>query len=1090
MSSQLIASFSFILSLALFVLPSPALSQVLYGSLTGILTDGSGAAVANANVVATNTSTGVSKQAKTDERGGYLIQDIQAGTYNVAFVAPAFATTVQSGVQIVENAVRRIDVQLQLATIGQTVTVAADAAVLETDRADVNSQISTRELADLPLTGTNGSRNFESVLKVVPGFTPPAASHSISSNPTTSQQFNVNGSTFTGNSVRLDGANDVFTWLPEAASYIPPAEAIETVNVVTNSFDAQQGSAVGSAVNAIIKSGTNQFHGAAWEFNTNSDLKARNFFYYGSNNPKNILNQFGLDLGGPIKKNKLFFFVDWERTLQRQLYSTYQSVPTAGLRQGLFAGTGVTVYNPATGTANGAGRTQFLNNAIPTSSISPAAAKMIALIPMPNVAGAGVSNNYFATGDWAFTRDNVDIKVNYNPTAKSSAFARYSIQPSHLFDPQALGPAGGQAIDGGQPGNGPGRIQSASIGGTYTITPALLLDANIGFTRLHLSAKNTDINQNYGLNVLGIPGTNGPSPLDGGYPNFAITGFSSLGNSNASSPFEFRDNQFVESINLGWVKGSHNLRFGGEFLHFSMAHFGANSTVGVRGGFTFTGGLTSLNGGASSNLYNAFADFLLGLPTSTAQDHQYIDPATLYENTFAFYARDQWQISRKLTINYGLRYEIYPYSQGGNGIGGIHYNVATNIVQLTGKNVDTGKGYVTPRLGIAYRLDDKTVLRVGYGINTNSETFRNNIQTYPGVISAQYSGADSYSAAGSLATGIPPFVGPNLSAGQLPLPSNVGSWIYPTPYRRGYAQSYNVTIQRQIGKSNSVQVAYVGTRDIRPSGGININAAGPGTAKAGLPLYQLYGNASVISELAPVDASKYNSLQARASHRSGDLTFGAAYTFSKAMDAVDSEEGSALTWNWAPIQYRNYALGGFDRTHNFQLYGTYPLSFGKSKAMLSHGVGSAIAGGWQLNAILSRTSGTPFTVGASATSLNSPGNSQTANQVMPTVQILGGHGPGSPYFNPNAFAAVTTATFGNSGRDILRGPGFFNLDASLFRNFALREFLTLQFRAEALGLTNTPQFANPGSTFGTSTYDVISSSTGERQFRFALKLSF
>jgi hypothetical protein len=242
--------------------------------------------------------------------------------------------------------------------------------------------------------------------------------------------------------------------------------------------------------------------------------------------------------------------------------------------------------------------------------------------------------------------------------------------------------------------------------------------------------------------------------------------------------------------------------------------------------------------------------------------------------------------------------------------------------------------------------------------------------------------------------------------------------------------------------------------------------------------------------MLPIDESKYNSLQMRAAHRSGGLNIGVAYTFSKSTDAGDNDEGGSLTWNWGPILYRNYALSGFDRTHNFQAYGTYALPFGKGKQMLAHGFASALASGWQLNWLLSRESGTPFTISASATSLNSPGNSQTANQVLPTVQILGGHGPGVPYFNIAAFAAVTTPTFGNSGRDIVRGPGLFSLNGGLFRSFKVREKFDLQFRAEALGLTNTPIFANPSATVGSSSLGIISSSSGDRQIRLALKLRF
>jgi len=1077
----------FLGTLAILLWPLGADAQVLYGSLTGNVTDVSGAAVPGGKVEVINVGTGVSRRTTTDDRGTFLIQDLPAGIYKVTISAPAFASTVTSGVRVAENTMRRLDVQLQVAALGQSVTVAAGSETLQTDRADVNLQVTSSEIANLPISST--TRSFESIFKTLPGFIASGSGNVSASNPTQSLAFYVNGSTLTGNPVKLDGASDIYPWQPNSAAYIPPADAIEAVNIATNSMDAEQGMAASSSINAIIKSGTNQFHGAAWEYNTNSAIAARNFFYAGAKNAKNILNQFGLDLGGPIKKDKLFFFADWERTEQRRSYSSLQTVAPDALRQGNFMGTGTTIYDPTTGTATGTGRTPFPNNMIPAAEISPAAAKMTALVPEPNMPG-GITNDYFAAADWQFRRDNIDTKINYNPTNKVTLFGRYSIAPSHIFDPQALGPAGGPGVDGGNPGDGPGRTQSVSIGGTYSITPTVLVDGNAAFSRLNLAVAYPNADQNYGLDVLGIPGTNGPSRSQGGYPSFAITGFSSLGDATASVPFQFRDNLWVESANVSWIKGSHSFRFGAEFFHYSIINSAANSTVGVRGGFVFSGGASALNGGAAPNLYNSWADFLLGMPTAIDKDHQYIDPAAMLESSYGFYAQDRWQVSRKLTVTYGLRYEIYPYSHAEHGIDGIHYDPSTNIVHLSGVNVSTGSGNLAPRLGIAYRLNARTVVRAGYGINTNAETFRNNVQTYPQVISQQYSGANSYSPAGSLATGIPAFVGPDLSSGQVVLPPNYGSWTYPTPYHRGYAETYNFTVQHDFGRGYNLQAGYVGTSDIRPSGGVDINAAPPGTGKSGQPLYILYGNASKISAMEPLDGSRYNSLQVSATHSLGNATYGASYTFAKALDAADNEEGSALTWNWVPMLYRNYAVAGYDRTHNFQLYGTYLLPFGKGERMLTQGIGAAIAGGWQVNAILSRTSGQPFTVTASATSLNSPDNTQTANQVVTNVAILGGHGTGQPYFDPSAFAAVTTPTFGNSGRDILRGPGVFNLDASVFRNFNIREHLKLQFRAESFGVTNTPQFANPGSTLGTATYDTISSSTGERQIRFALKVMF
>jgi hypothetical protein len=1092
-----------IVSTLLMFVPRFLTAQVLYGSLTGTVSDPSGASVPGAKLHIQNVDTGVTKDAVSDERGSFQVGDLQQGLYKVSFEASGFAAATVTDVHVDQNQVRRLDVGLQLASTGQDVTVSATAATLQTDRADVNSQISSVQTANLPM---GGGRSFQSIFKILPGFTTGgSATPSSSSNPAGSVGYNVNGSTAFGNNTKVDGASDIFPWQPQNVMMVPPAESIEAVNVATNSLDAEQGAAMGAAINVTLKSGTNQFHGAAWEYHTNSDLKARNFFYYGGSNPKNILNQFGLNLGGPIKKNKLFFFADWERYLQRTLYSGFQTVPTDTLRQGNFVGTGTTLYDPSTGSSSGAGRSQFAGNIVPLSRISPAAMKMISLIPEPNIATAsGISNNYFYAANWAFTRDNVDMKINYNISDKTTMFVRYGAAPHTVFDPQTLGAAGGAAVDGGQFTNGEGLTQHASIGGTHTFTPSLLIDGNVAFSRLRLSVINADAGNNFGLNTLGIPGTNGPSPLQGGIPQFSFNGFSTIGDANSSTPLTFRDNQWVETANLSWVKGSHNLRFGAEVVHLLMADYQANSTVGTRGGFAFSGGLTALNASsaAAPNQYNSWADFLLGLPSSMNKDVQYIAPAVVAENEFFFYVRDQWQVNRKLTFNYGLRWEMYPYSHGEHGIDGIHYDPLTNLVLLKGSNVDTGKGLPAPRAGIAYRVNDKTVIRIGFGINVNTETFRNNIQTYPAVISLQYAAPNSFSAAGSLATGLPPFVGPNLSGASIPLPPNVGSWSYPTPFRRGYAESYNVTVQRDLAFGFNLQAGFVGNRDIRPESGVDLNAAGPNQGTAGQPYYQLYGNPSRISSLMPIDNSRYNSLQTRLTRRTTSKgTFGISYTFSKAMDASDSETGGSLTWNWLPVQYRNYALAGYDRTHNFQLYYVYSLPFGKGQRFLNGGIPALLAGGWQVNGILSRASGTPFTISSSGTSLNAPSNTQTANQVVQNVAILGGHGPNSPYFDPNAFAPVTTPTFGSSGRDIIRGPGLFNLDASLFRDFAVRDWLKLQFRAEAFGVTNTPSFGNPSATVSNATftngavanlngYDTITTASGERQLRFALKLTF
>jgi hypothetical protein len=1089
-------------------LTMPAYGQVLYGTLTGNVADGTGAAVPNAKIEAVNAGTGLTKQAVSDSSGAYTFNDLQPGTYKVTISAPSFGSVIEQGVLVDANSVRRVDVKLQPAQVNQSIVVDASVTALQADRADVSNEIQSAQIAQLPEPAT---RNYQSLLVIVPGYAPPASSHSEAGNPQAALATNVNGASYNNNNTRIEGTSDLYPWLPEIAAYIPASEAIQTVNVVTASFDAEQGMAGGSVVNVFIKSGTNQYHGTAWEYNQISALKARNYFYYGANNPKNIINQFGGNFGGPIKKNKLFFFADWEETNKKANVSAFETVATDPLRQGNFNGTGTTIYDPMTGNPNGTGRTPFAGNQIPASRIASASAKLIALMPEPNQpsASTSVNNDYFGSGDYSSVHHNIDSKVNYNVNDKSSIFVRYSASPSTIFDPPGLGPAEGNTLDGGQPGTATGLVQSVGTGGTYSITPTLLLDGNVGYTRLRLAAQNVDIGQNYGLTTLNIPGTNGPYKLDGGYPNFGVTGFSSFGNSNVSNPFLFRDNVYVTAVNVGWIKSSHSMRFGFEYQHFGINHFQPQTSFGPRGGFNFTGGLTALNGGPSPNLNNAWADFLLGLPQNMGISTEFINPATVRESSYAFYARDQWQINRKLTFNYGIRYEYYPFATRDN-YGGDVYNPNTGLVTLGSVNgtphsggVNAGSGQVGPRAGLAYRFNDKTVIRIGLGISVDPNSFRAERDAYPATIALSLNGASSFQAAGSLATGLPPIVGPNLASGTFPLPTTVTTTTFPANFNRGYIESLNVTVQREFLGFN-FQTGYVGTRAIRHTDQVNINAAGPGGGVAGQYYYPVTGQTTAITEILPFRTSNYHSSQTQLTRRLGGGIVGISYTFSKALDYGDNDH-SGLTWNWIPMLSRNYALAGFDRTHNFELYSNYALPFGKGKQWLAHGFASQIAGGWQLNGIMSRYSGTPFTVGTAGTSLNAPGNTQTAEQILPNVQILGGHGygtNGASYFNPLAFSTVTTVTFGNSGRDILRGPGLFNTNASLFRNFRITERFQLQFRAEAFNLTNTAQFGNPGATVSSATFNAdgsikalngytqISSASNERQLRFALKLTY
>ncbi|MBI4893681.1 MAG: TonB-dependent receptor [Acidobacteria bacterium] len=1088
--------------LILAALAMPAAAQTLYGSLTGIVTDATSAAVPDAKVEALNEGTGIAKSVQTDERGAYLFNDLQPGKYKVTISAKAFNTRVVEGVTISQNTTLRVDGQLTVSQVHESVTVNAAAVTLQTDRADINSVIQSNQIVDLPLMNSQG-RNFQALYKILPGFTPPGEVHSDSGNPQRSMATQANGMPQSNNNTRVDGATISHPWLPRIVAYVPPVEAVETVNVVTNSFDAEQGMAGGAAVNVSIKSGTNDFHGAAWEYHNNSAFKARNYFYClysctGDPNraPKDLQNQFGGAIGGPIVKNKLFFFSDWERTTRRRAVTALRTVPTAAMRQGNFNGTGTTLYDPATGAANGTGRSPFPNNTVPADRMDPASTYMQNLIPAPNQ--SVFPNNYLAVGGYSALRDNIDFKVNYNPSEKFQMFGRYSFSPYEFFDPPSLGEALGDATGGGQPGTAPGLIQTAGIGGTYTFSPTMLLDANVGYTRLAMSAKNIDLGKNYGLEVLKIPGTNGPDYLQSGYPRFTFNTFSSIGNPNVSNPFTFRDPQYVATTNLAVMKGAHSLRFGFEFSKYDINHFQPQASNGPRGGFNFNGGLTSLNGGSATTGYNSWGDFLLGLPQGMGKDVQYLNPATVRMPSYGIYARDSWQVNRKLTLNYGIRYEYYPAPRRDHWAGE-RYDPNTDLVYRGG--YDVGKGQIAPRLGIAYRLNEKTVIRVGAGISIDPNSFRYLRDDYPATISTQYTGASTFQNAGTLRTGIPAVTGPDLSLEVFPLPLAVGTTTFPQVFNRGYVESWNFTIQRDLGAKVNVQAAYVGSRGVRQTVNQNINASGPGGGNTGRALYAKFRRISNITYHNPFNTTEYDGLQLQATRRVGASLLGVSYTFSKAFSWGDDTD-SGLTWHWVPMLYRNRALAGFDRKHNLQFYGNYELPFGRGHKLASSGFAAALAGGWQTNWILSRMSGTPFTVSTSGTSVNAPGNTQTPDQVKSAVQILGGHGVGQSYFDPLAFKAITDVRFGTAGRNILRGPGVFNLDASLFRNFKMTERFGLQVRMEMFGVTNTPQFGNPGATVSNMSlnadgtvralggYTEITSASGERQIRFAAKISF
>lgn len=1130
-----------LLALALMILACPwAGAQVLYGSLTGTVADPTGAAIAGAQITAVGVQTGVSQTQTTDVSGIYRFSALLPGAYKITISAPGFTRQETSNVLVQANEIGRVDAKLNVASATQSVTVTTAPPLLQTDTADVHTDISARQVENLPIMGSQGA-NFQALLRTIPGAGLTAETNSLAGNPQRAINANVNGLSNQSVNTRIDGAQDAYPWLPANVAYVPPADAVETVNVVTNSFDAEQGMAGGAAVNVQVKSGTNHFHGDAHEFHTDENFAARNYF---QTDPKifprknrNNQNQFGGAIGGRIKKDKLFFFTDYERTTQRQLAGPdTRTLPTATMMQGDFRGlldsngNPVVIYDPATGDQHGAGKQQIscngVLNVICPNRVDPAAAAMAKLLqPLigQEVATTNDLNNWTGSGTALFNRDNADFKITYVPNQTTTVFGRYSFSKTLVFDPPLLGAAIGDATNGGQLGSAPGLVQSIGLGATHAFSPSLLLDWNFGFTRQRLGSTFDLVSPN-GLNDLKIPGTNnagatGDPSLYYGYPGFIFpvgqtppgTGNAigaALGNAQPANPFLFRDQQYVSGANLSWNKGKHAFRGGIEWNHAQINHFQPQGGTfqQPRGAFEFNGNVTSLQG-TTPTWFNSWADFMLGLPSGTGKARADFNPNALRWSQWAWYLQDHYQVTPKLTLTLGVRWEYYPfgYSDNGKGLRYLNLNSSNGAVLIGGygsvpvnDGVDVGSGQFLPRVGVAYRIAPTTVIRAGFGVSADPYNWHVLRNAYPAVLldtnvpantsdyipAASLTGLNAAGLGGgsySVPTGIALAPLPNLSSGTVQLPSNISTTTIPNPFHRGLISSYNFMLEQEFSDSLTFNIGYVGTYDNRPVVNMNANASAPGTGSAGGLLSQKWGTnyTGTINMLNPFKNSRYDSLQSKLTYRfAGGSNLNVAYTWSKAMNYADNEDLGGLSFPDPAYWQKNYAPASFDRTNNLEISGVMALPFGQGEPWLQKGIAGSILGGWLVDPVISAMSGVPFTISAGG-NLAANGSGQTADLVAPFKRTNGKPprtGVTCPlgnatceYFAPSSFAAplitsAATAHYGNTNRNEFRGPGYFSMNLSVVRDFKVKEAVTLEVRGDAFSLTNTPHFANPNTS--------------------------
>lgn len=1088
---------------AAVLMPRLAFGQAVNANLLGTITDQNDASIAGASVTITETATGISKTSKTNTSGNFDFEAIQPGTYRVSAEQAGFQRVVNENVVVLVNSTVRVDLTMQVGSVTETVTVRETPPILKTDRADVGIDIGSAEMENLPL-GTN--RNFQGVLALVPGATRPHFVHSPFFNAAASLSTEVNGQSRLANNTEIEGVDD-----NERSGalqvLIPPSEAIRAVNVSTSNYPAEFGRVGGAVVDVILKSGTNDFHGGVYEFNRVSALYAKNYFHPESL-PGSTYNYYGANLGGPIIRNRLFIFGDYLRVSDHQGQVSTQSVPTAAYRSGDFTAAGSTiVYDPATGKPDGTGRSQISYNGVlnrlDPARISPIAKSILALVPLPNVlgTGGGLTNNY--SGKTNSTRDanSFDVKADYTLLGSDHLSYRYSWQNADQFQSSIFGLAGG-------PYNGARGKQNAyntALNYVHVFSSTLLSELRLGLNHYKNVAQPLD----YGTNAtekLGIPGVNldlftsGITTIDlGGYS-------SSLIGSASSYPWSRGETNIDLVSNWTKITGNHSSKFGVDVRRVRDDLF-QGQVYGPRGVIQFRDGQTALKGGKNkTGQANNMASFLLDVPSQMGRDVGVHDASWRESQAFA-YAQDAWQATPRLTVTFGLRWELYvpPTPQRAGDYSNYDPNTNSLVVAGIGKNpmnlgMDTRLTNFAPRFGVAFRADDKTVLRMGYGISYEPwpDGLNSYAVNYPLKQNNVYTATSSYLQArmpdaspASMQRGFAaPLIVPTPSTGIItnaPLASTYN--VVNLHWKQPYVESWNGAVQRSLAHGFSLDVAYVGNVGIRQPQNYNLNAGlVPGAGANGQPMYTKWGTTAAINYAFKQADSNYNSLQVKLQrHYQAGFSSISSYTFQKALGFTTSS-GSGVGGTDIYIDFqRNYGPLVNNRTHTFVQSYVYGLPFGKGKRWVKAGIFSWIIGGWQTSGVLSLETGSPFSVTASSNSLNAPGNVQPANMNGPFRKLKGIR---TPWFDTSVFSQPTTAALGNTGHNAFTGPGLFSWDASLARYFSITERVKMEFRAEGFNITNTPLFGLPSSNVTNGNFGYISSASYSRQMELAGKITF
>ena len=1083
---------------------TPALAQFESGTVLGTVADQSHAVVSGAAVTLINVRTGVETGSKTDANGNYEFVNQRLGQYRVRVAMKSFQTSETEAFDLTVNARQRVDLSLQVGQASESVTVSGAAALIETDSSSRGQVINPQEIVELPLNG----RSYADLTLLTPGVAKSPLENGTDSNRDAS--YNVNGMRSELNNFMLDGVdNNAYGTSNQGFSnqvIQPNPDALQEFKVETNNYSAEFGRASGAVINATIKSGTNQFHGELWEFLRNTDLNAVGFFkpVGGGTLPFNQ-NQFGAAAGGPIRKDKMFVFGDYEGF--RRVYHPLQisSVPTTAMDQGDFSAYGAPITNPLNGHT-------FANGIIPQSEWTPVANAVLASLPAPNL--PGITNNYESAPADTIYNDKGDFRYDYFVGPRLSLFARYSQFDTRIFSPPSIpGPAGGNAN-----GNVYVKTKQGVLGGAWSISPTSILEARLGIDYTQGGKTPSTL----GLNTpqFTIPGEPTDASLAGGLFSVGLSGFSALGRQSSNPQYQ---DPFVgdPKINFTKIVGRHSLKMGVEFQMIDTAvsdfhpQYGTENFTGFFSDPTYLSNPSSVNN-ISSTLKQVYslADFIFGAPSHYELDN---NPVAHYRQRMYFgYIQDDFKVSSKLTLNLGLRYEFAtPQYERDNRLANFSLQADSLIYAQDGSLynralVHPDHNNWAPRLGLAYQVAPKTVIRAGYGISyvQFNRMGGENLLAYNGPfivdaaidqIATQPICASGATAPGtcfrSTAQGFP-----NNFASPQSFSTLVSQVRYiPEDNRTGYVQSWHFTVQRELAHNLLLDVAYVGNHDVGLTILSDANQAFPNQLNQNLTLQQRrpIPNFAGIEVAYDGGFGSYNALQVKVEKRySNGLYLLNSFSWSKALDDgpghLENYDGDNSRINYYDRDLEE-GLSSYNQPLNDTLAVIYDLPFGHGRrfAIQSKALDAAF-GGWQLNVINTATSGLPLNVGYSASSQAQVSGLVSERPDLSGQPIYLNSSNRLAYLNPAAFNVPTyTQPFGNTPRNVAKMPGFYETDFGIHKNFRLTESRFIQFRAEAFNLLNYTNFSPPGGLNSNSGgFGVFSSTWPARQIQLALKLVF